>query len=71
MEMGSTPASQLIGWTRSSLKPGDTVALYVWQAKTHATVGRFHKVVFADGKIMRDTQTGTDNAGRADTSAGT
>src|SRR5579862_5743982 len=33
MEMGSTPASELIGWTRTTLKPGDVVTLYVWQAK--------------------------------------
>lgn len=70
MEMGSTPASQLIGWTRTTLKPGDTVTLYVWQAKTHATVGRFNKVIFPDGKVMRDTQTGADNGGRADTDVG-
>jgi hypothetical protein len=70
MEMGSTPASELIGWTRSSLKPGDVVSLYVWQAKTHVTVGRFNKVVFADGTVMRDTQTGTDTGGRADTGVG-
>jgi hypothetical protein len=70
MEMGSTPASQLIGWTRTSLKPGDVVTLYVWQAKTGLPVGRFNKVVFADGKVMRDTQTGADNGGRADTGVG-
>jgi len=70
MEMGSTPASQLIGWTRTTLRPGDVVTLYVWQAKTHLTVGRFNKVVLADGKVMRDTQTGADNGGRADTGVG-
>ena len=70
MEMGSTPASQLIGWTRTTLKPGDVVTLYVWQAKTKLPVGRFNKVVFSDGKIMRDTQTGADNGGRADTNVG-
>ena len=70
MEMGSTPASQLIGWTRATLKPGDVVTLYVWQAKTGLTVGHFNKVVLADGKVMRDTQTGTDNGGRADTDVG-
>jgi hypothetical protein len=70
MEMGSTPASQLIGWTRTSLKPGDVVTLYLWQAKTGQLVGRFNKVVFADGKVMRDTQTGSDTGGRADTGVG-
>jgi hypothetical protein len=70
MEMGSTPASQLIGWTKTTLKPGDVVTLYLWQAKTHAPVGRFNKVIFADGTVMRDTQTGADNGGRADTDVG-
>lgn len=70
MEMGSTPASQLIGWTRTSLKPGDVVTLYVWQAKTGLPVGRFNKVVLADGKVMRDTQTGADDGRRADTGVG-
>ena len=70
MEMGSIPSSQLIGWTRTTLKPDDVVTLYVWQAKTGVTVGRFNKVVFADGHIMRDTQTGADDGGRADTEVG-
>ena len=70
MEMGSTPASQLIGWTRTSLKAGDVVTLYVWQAKTGLPVGRFNKVVLADGKVMRDTQTGSDDGRRADTGVG-
>ncbi len=70
MEMGSTPASELIGWNRTTLKPGDVVTLYLWQAKTHLPVGRFNKVVLADGSTMRDTQTGADNGGRADTGVG-
>jgi len=67
MEMGSTVSAQLIGWSRTTLAPGDVVTLYVWRAKTGATVGRFNKVEFADGTVMRDTQTGADDGGRADT----
>ena len=67
MELGSTVSAQLIGWTRTTLQPGDVVTLYVWQAKTGATVGRFNKVDFADGTTMRDTQRGGDDGGRADT----
>ena len=67
MEMGSTVSAQLIGWTRSTLGYGDVVTLYVWQAKTKAPVGRFNKVEFSDGTVMRDTQTGADDGGRADT----
>ena len=70
MEMGSTVSAQLIGWTRTTLNFGDVVTLYVWQAKTKVPVGRFNKVVFADGTTMRDTQTGADDGGRADTDVG-
>ena len=66
MEMGSTVSAQLIGWSRSTLQPGDVVTLYVWQAKTGANVGRFNKVDFPDGTTMRDTQRGGDDGGRAD-----
>jgi hypothetical protein len=67
MEMGSTVSAQLIGWTRTTLNFGDVVTLYVWQAKTRVPVGRFNKVEFSDGTTMRDTQTGADDGGRADT----
>jgi hypothetical protein len=67
MEMGSTVSAQLIGWTRNTLAPGDVVTLYVWAAKTGAHAGRFNKVDFPDGTTMRDTQTGGDDGGRADT----
>lgn len=67
MEMGSTVSAQLVGWTRTTLNYGDVVTLYVWQAKTKVPVGRLNKVVFADGTTMRDTQTGADDGGRADT----
>jgi hypothetical protein len=66
MEMGSTVSAQLIGWSRTTLQPGDVVTLYVWRAKTGATVGRFNKVDFADGTTMRDTQRGGDEGERAD-----
>ncbi len=67
MEMGSTISAQLLGWTRTTLNYGDVVTLYVWQAKTKVPVGRFNKVIFSDGTTMRDTQTGADDGGRADT----
>ena len=67
MEMGSTVSAQLIGWSRTTLAPGDVVTLYVWAAKTGAHAGRFNKVDFPDGTTMRDTQTGGDDGGRADT----
>ena len=66
MEMGSTVSAQLIGWSRTTLQPGDVVTLYVWRAKTGATVGRFNKVDLPDGTTMRDTQRGADDGGRTD-----
>jgi ABC-type glycerol-3-phosphate transport system substrate-binding protein len=66
MEMGSTVSAQLVGWTRTALQPGDVVTLYVWAAKSGAHVGRFNKVEFDDGTVLRDSQRGADDGGRAD-----
>src|SRR5689334_15988610 len=41
MELGGIVGAQLVGWTRTTIQPGDVVTLYVWQAKTRALVGRF------------------------------
>lgn len=57
-EIGSPPAVTLVGWTRNSLQPGDVVTIYIWPAKSGRPVGRLNKVVFADGKTLRDTQLG-------------
>ena len=66
-EMGSTPAVSLLGWSRTTLQPGDMITIYIWKSKTGRTVGRLNKVILADGTTMRDTQTGADNGGRAAT----
>lgn len=65
-EIGSPSAVSLVGWTRTSLKPGDVITIYVWQSKTGLTVGRLNKVLLADGTLLRDSQTGADDGGRAD-----
>jgi hypothetical protein len=36
MELGGIVGAQLVGWTRTTIQPGDVVTLYVWQAKTRA-----------------------------------
>ena len=69
-EMGSTPASELIGWSRTTLKRGDVITIYIWQSKTGLTVGRLNKIIMPDGTVMRDTQRGADDGGRADTEVG-
>jgi hypothetical protein len=57
-EIGSPPAVSLLGWTRNSLQSGDVVTIYIWPAKSGRPVGRLNKVVFPDGKTLRDTQLG-------------
>ena len=65
-EIGSPSAVSLLGWNRTTLKPGDVVTVYVFQAKSHLTVGRLNKLVLADGTLLRDSQTGGDRGERAD-----
>ena len=57
-EIGSPTNVSVLGWTRNSLHPGDMVTIYVWPAKSGRPVGRLNRVVFADGKTLRDSQLG-------------
>ena len=57
-EIGSPPAVSLLGWTRNSLQPGDMVTVYIWPAKSGRPVGRLNRIVFPDGKELRDSQLG-------------
>jgi len=65
-ETGSPSAVNLLGWSRTSLKPGDVITIYVFQSKTGRPVGRLNKVMLADGTLLRDSQTGGDNGERSD-----
>ena len=65
-ETGSPAAVSLLGWNRTSLKPGDVITIYVWKSKTGLPVGRVNKVMLADGTLLRDSQKGGDNGERAD-----
>ena len=66
VELGSPSAMGLMGWNRTSLKPGDVITVYMFPAKNGNPVGRINKVELADGTLLRDSQTGADNGGRAD-----
>jgi hypothetical protein len=57
-EIGSPPAVSLIGWNKNSLQPRDIVTVYLWPAKSGRPVGRLNRVVFPDGKTLRDSQLG-------------
>jgi uncharacterized protein DUF6152 len=68
-ELGSPSALGLIGWTKTSVSPGDVITVYVHQAKTKNPVGRIDHIVLADGSSLRDSGGGggnndVDNAGR-------
>jgi len=59
-EAGSPSAIGLLGWNRNSVQPGDVITVYIYPAKSGNPVGRLNKVVFADGKTLRDSQLGGD-----------
>jgi hypothetical protein len=60
-EAGSPSAVTLLGWNRNSLQPGDVITVYIFPAKSGSPVGRLNKIVFPDGKVLRDSQLGGDN----------
>jgi len=62
-EAGSPSALGLIGWTRSAIRPGDKVTVYIFQTKSGNSVGRLNKVLLADGTELRDSQLGGAGAG--------
>ena len=65
-EIGSPSAVSLLGWSRTTLKPGDVITVYVFKSKNSLSVGRLNKLVLADGTLLRDSQTGGDRGERAD-----
>jgi hypothetical protein len=48
-EAGSPAALGLLGWSKSSVQPGDVIAVYMYPAKSGNPVGRLNKIVFPDG----------------------
>ena len=59
-ETASPEALRLIGWSKTSLRPGDVVTVYIYAAKTGNPAGRLNRVVLADGTVLHDTQLGGD-----------
>ena len=59
-EAGSPSALSLIGWSKSSLQPGDVVTIYIFQSKAGTPVGRLNRIALADGTTLRDSQLGGD-----------
>jgi hypothetical protein len=57
-EAGSPSAIGLLGWTKNSVQDGDVVTVYIFPAKSGNPVGRLNKIIFSDGRTLRDSQLG-------------
>ncbi len=57
-EAGSPSALGPLGWSGSSVQPGDTITVYIYQSKTGNPVGRLNKIVLADGTELKDSALG-------------
>jgi hypothetical protein len=57
-EAGSPSALGQLGWSRSTLRPGDVITVYIYQSKTGVPVGRLNKIVLADGTVLKDSALG-------------
>jgi len=64
VEAGPATNIRLIGWTKTSLAPGDVVTLRAYMAKTGNPAGRLNKIVLKDGTELHDTQLGGDADGK-------
>ena len=64
VETAAPQALVLIGWSKTSLQPGDVITVTAYQAKTGAPAGRLQKIVLADGSELHDTQLGADGGGK-------
>jgi hypothetical protein len=64
-ETASPEALKLIGWSKSSLAPGDVITVFVYAAKTGRPAGRLNKVVLADGSALHDTALGGDEGNKS------
>ena len=64
VETAAPQALRLIGWTKTSVTPGDIITVRMYVAKTGNPAGRLQKIVLADGSELHDTQLGGDAGGK-------
>ncbi|SRR5579871_4177105 len=57
-EAGSPSAVGLLGWTKNSVQVGDVITVYIFPSKSGSSVGRLNRIVFADGRVLKDSQLG-------------
>ena len=59
-ETGAPTAIGPVGWTKTSLAPGDVITVYIFASKTGNPVGRLNHIILADGTRLDDTVVGGD-----------
>ena len=62
IETGPATNIGLIGWSKTTLAPGDVITVYLWPSKTGNPVGRLNKLVLPDGTELHDTVLGANGA---------
>ena len=65
VETAAPQALVLIGWSKTSLQPGDVITVYHVPGQDRNPAGRLQKIVLADGTELHDTQLGADGGGKA------
>src|ERR1700722_12766053 len=65
-ETASPEALKLIGWSKSSIGPGDTISVFLYPSKNGNPAGRLNKIVLSDGTALHDTQLGGDAGNKSD-----
>jgi Family of unknown function (DUF6152) len=64
-ETAAPQALRLIGWSKTSLEPGDVVTVRMYVAKNGNPAGRLNKLILSDGSELHDTVLGGDGGGKA------
>src|SRR4051812_32792426 len=57
-EAGTPQTLLLSGWSKSAVKVGDKLDVYLYQSKTGNPVGRLSKIMLADGSELKDSALG-------------
>ena len=65
VETAAPQALRLIGWSKTSMTPGDVITVRMYVAKNGNPAGRLQKVILADGTELHDTQLGGDEGGKS------
>jgi len=64
VETAAPQALRLIGWSKTSVAPGDVITVRMYVAKNGNPAGRLQKIILADGTELHDTQLGGDEGGK-------